>query len=47
MYLELYRRGLLLLDELVTRTYGLNDFEMLFDDARAGVLDRGVLRMSA
>ncbi|MBW1639437.1 Zn-dependent alcohol dehydrogenase [Microbacterium resistens] len=47
MYLELYRRGLLLLDELVTRTYELDDFEMLFDDARAGVLDRGVLRMPA
>ncbi|NKY33307.1 zinc-binding dehydrogenase [Nocardia speluncae] len=42
-YLELYRSGRLLLDELVTRTYRFDDFHQLVDDARAAQLDRGVL----
>lgn len=46
-YLEFYRTGLFLLDELVTQTYALEDFESLFADARGGKLDRGVLRMPA
>lgn len=44
-YLGLYRSGRLLLDELVTKTYELDDFESLLDDARNGKLDRGVLLM--
>ncbi|WP_305095097.1 Zn-dependent alcohol dehydrogenase [Prescottella sp. R16] len=44
-YLDLYRSGRLLLDELVTKTYELEDFESLMDDARNGKLDRGVLLM--
>jgi Zn-dependent alcohol dehydrogenase len=44
-YLELYRTGRLLLDELVTKTYDLEDFETLLADARNGRLDRGVLLM--
>ncbi|MCA1004882.1 Zn-dependent alcohol dehydrogenase [Rhodococcus hoagii] len=44
-YLDLYRSGRLLLDELVTKTYELDDFESLMDDARNGKLDRGVLLM--
>ncbi|QMU21012.1 Zn-dependent alcohol dehydrogenase [Gordonia rubripertincta] len=44
-YLDLYRSGRLLLDELVSKTYALEDFETLMDDARNGRLDRGVLLM--
>ncbi|MFC7446547.1 Zn-dependent alcohol dehydrogenase [Rhodococcus daqingensis] len=44
-YLDLYRSGRLLLDELVTKTYQLEDFQSLMDDARNGKLDRGVLLM--
>ncbi|NLU64177.1 Zn-dependent alcohol dehydrogenase [Rhodococcus sp. HNM0563] len=44
-YLDLYRSGRLLLDELVTQTYELEDFQSLMDDARNGKLDRGVLLM--
>lgn len=46
-YVDLYRSGRFLLDELVTRTYPLADFEVLLDDARHGRLDRGVLLMPA
>ncbi|WP_024793982.1 Zn-dependent alcohol dehydrogenase [Tomitella biformata] len=46
-YLDLYRSGRLLLDELVTKTYELEDFESLLDDARNGRLDRGVLLMQS
>lgn len=44
-YLDMYRSGRLLLDELVTETYELEDFRSLMDDARSGKLDRGVLLM--
>ncbi|GAB2825699.1 zinc-dependent alcohol dehydrogenase family protein [Streptomyces chlorus] len=44
-YLDLYRSGRLLLDELVTATYELEDFESLVADSRQGRLDRGVLLM--
>ncbi|NKY51037.1 Zn-dependent alcohol dehydrogenase [Nocardia vermiculata] len=44
-YLDLYRSGRLLLDELVTKTYELEDFASLMYDARNGKLDRGVLLM--
>jgi Zn-dependent alcohol dehydrogenase len=44
-YIDLYRSGRLLLDELVTATYELEDFESLMADARQGKLDRGVLLM--
>lgn len=46
-YVDLYRSGRFLLDELVTRTYPLEDFATLMDDARHGRLDRGVLLMPA
>ena len=38
-----YRAGRLLLDELVTRTYPLEEFERAFEDLRGGQLARGVL----
>lgn len=44
-YVDLYQNGRMLLDELVTQTYQLEDFATMMDDARAGKLDRGVLLM--
>lgn len=41
----LYRRGDLKLDELVTRTYSLDDLEQAFADMHRGVNARGVLVM--
>lgn len=46
-YIDLYRNGDLLLDELVTKTYEFENYSAMFDDARAGKLDRGVLLMSS
>ncbi|MCT7354696.1 alcohol dehydrogenase catalytic domain-containing protein [Streptomyces sp. 15-116A] len=43
LYAELYRQGLLLLDELVTRTYPVEDFEKARADAEAGRVARAVL----
>ncbi|MEV7071344.1 Zn-dependent alcohol dehydrogenase [Streptomyces sp. NPDC093990] len=43
LYAELYRQGRLLLDELVTETYPVEDFEKAVDDAEAGRVARGVL----
>ncbi|MER6139054.1 Zn-dependent alcohol dehydrogenase [Streptomyces sparsogenes] len=43
LYADLYRRGRLLLDELVTRTYPVEDFPKAADDARAGRVARAVL----
>lgn len=42
-YAELYRQGRLLLDELVTATYPVEDFEKAVGDAEAGRVARGVL----
>ncbi|MER6245504.1 Zn-dependent alcohol dehydrogenase [Streptomyces griseorubiginosus] len=42
-YAELYRQGRLLLDELVTETYPIEDFEKAVGDAEAGRVARGVL----
>lgn len=42
-YVELYRSGRLLLDELVTRTYALDDIDAALHDMAAGSLARGVL----
>ncbi|GLF97268.1 alcohol dehydrogenase catalytic domain-containing protein [Streptomyces yaizuensis] len=42
-YAALYRRGLLLLDELVTATYPVEDFARAADDTRAGRVARAVL----
>lgn len=41
--LELYQRGLLKLDELVTRTYSLADLQLAFDDMLAGRNAKGVI----
>ncbi|WP_338889101.1 Zn-dependent alcohol dehydrogenase [Rhodococcus sovatensis] len=46
-FIDLYRSGRLLLDELITKTYNLDTFDMLVDDAKNGLLDRGVLVMSS
>ncbi|WP_267246505.1 Zn-dependent alcohol dehydrogenase [Streptomyces sp. PR69] len=46
LYAELYRRGQLLLDELVTGTYPIEDFAKAAEDARAGRVARGVLTFS-
>jgi len=43
LYAELYREGRLLLDELVTQTYPVEDFEKGAADAEAGRVARGVL----
>ncbi|MEU7584542.1 Zn-dependent alcohol dehydrogenase [Streptomyces sp. NPDC041068] len=43
LYAEMYRGGRLLLDELVTATYVLEDFGKAVEDARAGRVARGVL----
>jgi Zn-dependent alcohol dehydrogenase len=43
LYADLYREGRLLLDELVTRTYPVEDFEKAVADAEAGRVARGVL----
>jgi len=42
-YAELYRQGRLFLDELVTETYPIEDFEKAVGDAEAGRVARGVL----
>ncbi|MBT2391067.1 alcohol dehydrogenase catalytic domain-containing protein [Streptomyces sp. ISL-1] len=43
LYAELYRQGRLLLDELVTETYPIEDFAKAADDAHHGRVARGVL----
>ncbi|GAB2834983.1 Zn-dependent alcohol dehydrogenase [Streptomyces daliensis] len=43
LYADLYRRGLLLLDELVTEVYPVEDFAKAADDAHHGRVARGVL----
>ncbi|MFD5075616.1 Zn-dependent alcohol dehydrogenase [Streptomyces sp. NPDC058371] len=43
LYAELYRDGRLLLDELVTETYPIEDFEKAADDAHQGRVARAVL----
>ncbi|MFE2539290.1 Zn-dependent alcohol dehydrogenase [Actinacidiphila glaucinigra] len=43
LYADLYRQGRLLLDELVTRTYPVEDFAVAVEDARGGRVARGVL----
>ncbi len=43
LYATLYTEGRLLLDELVTRTYPVEDFEKATEDAEAGRVARGVL----
>jgi len=43
LYAQLYREGRLLLDELVTETYPVEDFEKAAADAEAGRVARGVL----
>ncbi|MEV0317060.1 Zn-dependent alcohol dehydrogenase [Streptomyces sp. NPDC050658] len=43
LYAELYREGRLLLDELVTETYPVEDFDKAVEDAEAGRVARGVL----
>ena len=42
-YAELYRQGRLLLDELVTRVYPVEEFATAVDDARGGRVARAVL----
>ncbi|MFF1507903.1 Zn-dependent alcohol dehydrogenase [Streptomyces sp. NPDC058326] len=43
LYAELYRSGHLLLDELVTTTYPVEEFARAVEDAEAGKVARGVL----
>lgn len=45
-YVDLYRSGQLLLDELVSKTYELANIHELIADLKAGVLNRGVLTMT-
>jgi Zn-dependent alcohol dehydrogenase len=44
LMVDLYRRGELLLDELVSRTYPLEDVELAIADLKSGALARGVLQ---
>lgn len=46
MLVELYRSGRLLLDELVSEQYPLDQFEAVVEDLHAGKLARGVLNVS-
>ncbi|MXG24427.1 Zn-dependent alcohol dehydrogenase [Streptomyces sp. YIM 132580] len=43
LYADLYRQGRLLLDELITETYPVEDFAKAADDAHHGRVARGVL----
>ena len=43
MVIDLYRAGRLKLDELITRTYELDQFEQALQDLEAGELARGVV----
>ncbi|TXC94575.1 Zn-dependent alcohol dehydrogenase [Streptomyces sp. ISID311] len=43
LYARMYREGRLLLDELVTRTYPVEDFAKAAEDAQRGRVARGVL----
>jgi S-(hydroxymethyl)glutathione dehydrogenase/alcohol dehydrogenase len=43
LMVDLYKRGELLLDELVSRTYPLEDVELAIADLKSGALARGVL----
>ncbi|MEU6660562.1 Zn-dependent alcohol dehydrogenase [Streptomyces sp. NPDC046821] len=43
LYADLYRQGRLLLDELVTQTYPVEDFAKAVEDAEQGKVARGVL----
>jgi S-(hydroxymethyl)glutathione dehydrogenase/alcohol dehydrogenase len=43
LMVDLYKRGELLLDELVSRTYPLEDIELAIGDLKSGALARGVL----
>lgn len=44
-YVDLYQSGQLLLDELVSKTYEFEQIHDLIADMKAGVLNRGVLKM--
>ncbi len=46
LIVDLYRRGLLKLDELVTAKYGLDDWERAVHDLHDGKLARGVLEVT-
>lgn len=43
VYLDLYQRGLLKLDELITKQYKIEDYAHAFEDLENGKLARGVL----
>ena len=45
LYVGLYKSGQLKLDELVTKTYALDDVDKVVDDMHAGVLARGVFTL--
>jgi S-(hydroxymethyl)glutathione dehydrogenase/alcohol dehydrogenase len=45
LIVDLYRAGLLKLDELISKTYPLDEFETALDDLRRGELARGVLAL--
>jgi S-(hydroxymethyl)glutathione dehydrogenase/alcohol dehydrogenase len=46
LIIDLYRQGLLKLDELVTAKYGLDDWETAVHDLHEGKLARGVLEVA-
>lgn len=41
--LELYERGILMLDQLITRTYSIHDLQLAIDDMMAGRNAKGVI----
>ena len=40
---DLYNKGVLMLDEMITRTYPLEDLQQAFDDMLAGKNAKGVI----
>jgi S-(hydroxymethyl)glutathione dehydrogenase/alcohol dehydrogenase len=45
-FIDLYRRGLLDLDSLITKTYSLSEVNAAYDDMKAGRNIRGVISFS-
>ena len=43
MYLDMYQKGLLDLDRMITKTYSLDDAPQAFEDMKSGANARGVI----
>jgi S-(hydroxymethyl)glutathione dehydrogenase/alcohol dehydrogenase len=47
LFIDMYRSGMLKFDELVSKTYPMEDIQQVFDDMKTGTIARGVLTISA